>query len=113
MIVVGPGLSRDVCLQRCVKEIVRGLHEHRRIPLIFDGDGIWFVENNLLNVIGYREAIVTPNVREYERLCKALDIEANGDECILSKKLGGATVIRKGLQDVCANSHDSIECLII
>lgn len=109
VIIIGPGLSRDICLQRCVKEIVRSLHEHCRIPLIFDGDGIFFVENNLQNVIGYKEAIITPNLNEYKRLCNALQIDENSDLQTVSKKLGGTHLIQKGKFDICGNSDQGKE----
>ena len=92
---------------RCVREIVRGLHDHRRIPLIFDGDGIWFIQNNPYSVIGYDESIATPNFAEYKRLKKTFELDEEDDELSLSKKLGGTRILHKGSHDIFANSETS------
>lgn len=66
-------------------------------------------------VYGYKDAILTPNVVEFARLCKALniDISASPPENLcatLAKALGGVTIIQKGPRDYISNGSYTLVC---
>ncbi|KAG9447082.1 hypothetical protein H6P81_013210 [Aristolochia fimbriata] len=104
-LVVGPGLGRDPFLLECVSEIMRRARQSN-VPIVVDGDGLFLVTNNLDLVKGYSLAVLTPNVNEYKRLieqvleCEVKDEDASEQLLSLAKKIGGATILRKGSSDL-------------
>lgn len=94
------------------------------IPFVLDADGLLLVTEDPNLVKGYKECILTPNVNEFSRLAKALNIEVQSqaqitgdgdktskesDACEkLSKALGGVTVIQKGPHDIISNGVTTI-----
>jgi ATP-dependent NAD(P)H-hydrate dehydratase len=114
-IVIGPGLGRDPIVHHMAKEVVYHARS-KSIPLLFDGDGLWAVENDPSLVKGYPLAVLTPNVNEYNRLCeKVLKKEAKGsnpEESVieLAKSLGNVTIVRKGEKDIISNGHSVLTC---
>jgi ATP-dependent NAD(P)H-hydrate dehydratase len=66
-------------------------------------------------VRGYKYAVLTPNVVEFARLCKAQGIDAaEGDPATvcqrLAKSLGGVTVIQKGAKDYISSGKATVVC---
>lgn len=64
---------------------------------------------------GYQEAILTPNVMEFARLCQALNVDPEAGEkkevCgKLATALGGVTVIQKGPHDYISNGKYTLTC---
>jgi len=57
---------------------------------------------------GYRRAVITPNVVEFKRLSEAVGIYPStpSDSCasLVSKALGGVTVLQKGAEDIIATN---------
>jgi len=57
---------------------------------------------------GYRRAVVTPNVVEFKRLSEAVGIEPStpfeSRASLVSKALGGVTVLQKGPHDIIASN---------
>lgn len=72
-LVVGPGLGRDPLMQAVVARVVRAARESG-LPIVIDADGLQVVQQDPELVTGYRGAVLTPNVVEFGRLCKALNI---------------------------------------
>lgn len=75
--------------------------------VVIDADGLWMVTQEINLIKGYRRAVLTPNVMEFERLCEKLQIETGGKEVDkrageASKAMGGVTVVQKGATDVIA-----------
>uniref|UniRef100_A0A1D1XGB6 ATP-dependent (S)-NAD(P)H-hydrate dehydratase n=2 Tax=Anthurium amnicola TaxID=1678845 RepID=A0A1D1XGB6_9ARAE len=109
-LVVGPGLGRDPFLLDCVSEIMK-LARQSNIPIVIDGDGLFLVTNNLDLIRGYTLAVLTPNVNEYKRLIeKVLDIhvtdqDASAELVSLSRRIGGATILRKGKADLISDGE--------
>lgn len=74
------------------------------------------MQNDLETVRGYTEAVLTPNVMEFARLCKAagVDPEATADRTLLCQELaqvlGGVTVIQKGAKDYISNGRQTVVC---
>ena len=58
------------------------LHELRRMekPVVFDADSLHLVKTNLELMRGWRNAILTPNRNEFQRLASAYDIEVDTKE---------------------------------
>jgi ATP-dependent NAD(P)H-hydrate dehydratase len=74
--------------------------------LVLDADALWYVSNNPSLISGYRRAVLTPNVAEFERLCKSVGVDADADEglkaALVSQALGGVTILQKGQKDLVA-----------
>ncbi|XP_074562556.1 ATP-dependent (S)-NAD(P)H-hydrate dehydratase [Curcuma longa] len=114
-IVVGPGLGRDPFLMDCVKDIVKHARQ-ASIPIVIDGDGLFLITNNLDLVSGNSLAVLTPNINEYKRLVeKALGCEVNEKDGsyqlqLLSTKIGGVTILRKGKSDFISDG-EAVHCV--
>lgn len=76
------------------------------MPFVLDADGLNLVQTKPELVQGYRECILTPNVVEFGRLCKAKGIQQSHGVEKLSQALGGVTIVRKGPQDQISNGDD-------
>ncbi len=61
---------------------VQVMHELRRMekPVVFDADSLHLVKNNLDLMRGWRNAFLTPNRNEFQRLASAFDIEVDPKE---------------------------------
>lgn len=104
VLVIGPGLGRDPLMQDTVERVIRAARA-KGIPLVLDADALQLVQKDLELIKGYSEAVLTPNVVEFDRLCKAAGVgnDDNRGETdrveALANALGGVTVIQKGRQD--------------
>lgn len=113
VLVTGPGLGRDELMQATVARVIRAARE-RRIPIVIDADALLAVQADPDLVRGYKEAILTPNVVEFERLCKAIGVEVQADSSetkrveALANALGGVTVIQKGAKDFISNGTTTL-----
>lgn len=117
-LVIGPGLGRDGVTLKVVTEVIKEA-QSKSIPFVLDADGLLLVTEDPGLVKGYKECILTPNVNEFSRLAKALNIEvqsqakiqSDGDKTSkeseacekLSNALGGVTIIQKGPHDIISN----------
>jgi ATP-dependent NAD(P)H-hydrate dehydratase len=74
--------------------------------IVLDADALWLLGQDLSMVKGYRRAVITPNVAEFNRLAERLKIDPNADEDaragLMSRALGGVTVLQKGKKDTIA-----------
>ncbi|RMX67029.1 hypothetical protein KXD40_004178 [Peronospora effusa] len=59
-LVIGPGLGRDASVQEIVRKIIEKAKE-ANLPLILDGDALYFISLEPGMVKGYKNAILTPN----------------------------------------------------
>ena len=75
----------------------------RNIALVLDADALFLVQQRPELVRGYKECVLTPNVVEFARLAKAVDIDIQDEGekgCkALAKALGGVLIVRKGRED--------------
>lgn len=109
VLVIGPGLGRDELMQNTCAEVIEAAKKSN-MPFVLDADALLLVGKNPDIVKGYMECILTPNVVEFGRLCKAMDIDTEGLEDDkkaekLSKALGGVTIIKKGSNDYISNGE--------
>ena len=113
-ICIGPGLGRHKHVFEGVKEII---HEACKLdlPIIIDADGLFFINDNLEIISGNHKVVLTPNIMEFRRLCKALKIEepesnTNFDDLSLKVKrvadmLGNVNILLKGKIDIISNGN--------
>ena len=84
----------------------------QNIPMILDADALLLVLANPDLVKGYRECILTPNVNEFGRLAKAMNVDTGGDQgegCAkLAHALGGVLIVRKGGHDYISNGDKTV-----
>ncbi|KAI9882921.1 MAG: Alpha subunit of the F1 sector of mitochondrial F1F0 ATP synthase [Watsoniomyces obsoletus] len=112
VLVVGPGLGRDVLMQDTCARVLQEARK-RGMPFILDADGLWLAQTRPELVQGYRFCILTPNVTEFSRLAefKKIDIN-NGDKTELCSKLakafGGVTIVQKGAKDYISNGERTL-----
>jgi ATP-dependent NAD(P)H-hydrate dehydratase len=64
-------------------------------------------------VQGCKECILTPNVVEFGRLCKAKNVDVEGEEegkkaAKLSKAMGGVIIIQKGARDYISDGETTL-----
>lgn len=114
IIVVGPGFGRDPLM---LKSLVRIIEEIKVLnkPIVLDADSLYLLSIEPKLITNYSKAIITPNIVEFQRIAKKLDIEVDiskdySEEALieqtqkLSSKLGDVLVYRKGEVDIIANS---------
>jgi ATP-dependent NAD(P)H-hydrate dehydratase len=109
VLVIGPGLGRDPLMQDTVALVVKAARE-KGIPLVLDADALQVVQKHPDLVRGYKGAILTPNVVEFGRLCKSLDLDVPDHPETkrvesLAKALGGVTIVQKGGKDFVSNGE--------
>ena len=113
VLVIGPGLGRDIITQKQVKAVITAARKHDPpVPMVLDADALWLVQTDPDLVKGHKECILTPNVVEFGRLAKAVGTgEDNSDPAracqVLSKALGGVCIIQKGAVDYISQGIDT------
>jgi len=115
VLVIGPGLGRDALVQQTACAVIKEAR-NRKLPLVIDADGLWTIENDYSIISGYTNAVLTPNVNEFQRLCSKIlqkDVrnETNPQDSLmeLAKKLGHLTIVRKGATDLISDGRTVIE----
>lgn len=123
VLVIGPGLGRDPLMQETVAKVVEAARK-QDTPVVLDADALQVVMKKPELVKGWKLAVLTPNVVEFGRLCKALGIEekvkevaekaGGGDEKetarveALAKALGGVTIVQKGFHDFITDGETTV-----
>ena len=94
-------------------QVILTLREKRK-PIIIDADGLYITTKNLDLVKGYDLAILTPNKNEFQRLANQMEVPLEGDEApedplmVITKKLEGPIIVRKGAEDRVCNGAITI-----
>ncbi|KAF3762640.1 Ribokinase-like protein [Cryphonectria parasitica EP155] len=118
VLVVGPGLGRDPLMQDTVAKVISAARE-KNTPVVLDADALFVVQKRPEIVKGYKLAVLTPNVVEFGRLCKALGLEEDEEDEEKNKKetakvealaraLGGVTVVQKGFHDFVSDGETTL-----
>ncbi|KAH8717441.1 ATP-dependent (S)-NAD(P)H-hydrate dehydratase [Beauveria bassiana] len=113
VLVIGPGLGRDPLMLDTVEHVIRAA-KAKDIPIVLDADALQLVQRDLCLIKGYSQAVLTPNVVEFDRLWKAVGIDDSRSESetqrveALANALGGVTIIQKGQQDHISNGKVSL-----
>ncbi|SGZ31179.1 BQ5605_C047g12327 [Microbotryum silenes-dioicae] len=71
VLVIGPGLGRSNHMQLAARTAI-SLARKKGLFIIIDADGLWLVQSDPKLIQGYPKAVLTPNVVEFKRLCKAV-----------------------------------------
>jgi ATP-dependent NAD(P)H-hydrate dehydratase len=109
VLVIGPGLGRDFAMQETCAQVINEARK-QGIPFVLDADGLLLAQERPELVKGYKECILTPNVVEFGRLCKARGVKTGGEgqpseddlasQCeALARAYDGVTIIAKGKSD--------------
>jgi ATP-dependent NAD(P)H-hydrate dehydratase len=111
VLVIGPGLGRDSLMHDTCAKVIEAAKK-KNMPFVLDADGLNLAQTRPELVQGYKECILTPNVVEFGRLCKAKGIDTDGLEDgkgaeELSKAFGGVTIIQKGSKDYISNGEQT------
>lgn len=114
VLVIGPGLGRDPLMQDTIAAVISAARK-RDMPVVLDADALLAVQKDPGLVKGYRLAVLTPNVVEFGRLCKALGIEGEGEGKketdkveALARALDGPTVVQKGFHDYVSDGETTL-----
>lgn len=112
VIVIGPGLGRDPCMQETCARVITEARK-QNIPFVLDADGLYLAQTRPELVQDCTECILTPNVVEFGRLAKSKGIDVkNEDPTKLCEKLatafGGVTIIQKGAKDYISNGKHTL-----
>ncbi|KAJ7782004.1 Ribokinase-like protein [Mycena maculata] len=103
VLVIGPGLGREAYMQSFAR-LALSLARTQGMFVVLDADALWMVGQDISVIKGYRRAVVTPNVAEFARLSEQVGIDPNSpaDERagLVSRELGGVTVLQKGATDI-------------
>nr|CCA21974.1 conserved hypothetical protein [Albugo laibachii Nc14] len=117
VLVIGPGLGRDESIRETLRQLLPQLRSSG-MPLILDGDALYFVSNEPDLIRDYTHLILTPNAMEYARLCAALHLIEDADPkkaseidpATLSERIGNPIVVRKATAD---SISDGVTNLVI
>ncbi|KAH6915952.1 H-hydrate dehydratase [Coprinopsis sp. MPI-PUGE-AT-0042] len=105
VLIVGPGLGREPYMQSFAKMAILMARE-RGMFLVLDADALFLLGHDLSLIKGYRRAVLTPNVVEFKRLSEQVGLDPSsptGERAsLVSRKLGGVTVLEKGAKDTVA-----------
>lgn len=102
-LVVGPGLSRNEAMLSSAKAAVEAARR-LGVPVVMDADALALVQADPSLAKGHSACVLTPNAVELQRLQAATGVAASQAEAKalrdLSECLGGATIVRKGREDM-------------
>jgi ATP-dependent NAD(P)H-hydrate dehydratase len=80
------------------------LARSRGMFVVLDADALWMIGKDLSLIRGYRRAVVTPNVVEFKRLSEQVGVDPGTPAAeragLVSRELGGVTVLQKGAKDI-------------
>ncbi|KAG2075640.1 Ribokinase-like protein [Suillus decipiens] len=103
VLVMGPGLGREEYMQSYAHLALSIAREHAMF-VVLDADALYMVGKDLSLVKGYRRAVLTPNVVEFQRLSESVgispDVPAKERAGEISKVLGGVVILEKGPTDL-------------
>jgi len=78
--------------------------KERGMYVVLDADGLYMIGEDISIIKGYRRSVLTPNVVEFKRLSEQVGIDPNAPSdqraALVSKVLGGVTVLQKGAKDI-------------
>ena len=85
-------------------KIAVSMAKERKMYIVLDADGLYMIGEDISIIKGYRRAVLTPNVVEFKRLSEQIGIDPKIPDdqraALVSKSLGGVTVLQKGAKDI-------------
>ncbi|KAG8192921.1 hypothetical protein JTE90_025629 [Oedothorax gibbosus] len=114
-LVIGPGLGREKTTFHSTSAVIESAVKHG-LPLVFDADALFYLNEHHGEIAWFDRAILTPNKVEFSRLYSSV----TGDEITadpstvtvkyLAKKLGFVTIVAKGRQDIISDGNTVVVC---
>ncbi|PVV02931.1 hypothetical protein BB560_002605 [Smittium megazygosporum] len=110
---VGSGLGNDPGMLATIRHILE-YAKQKKVPIVVDADALSIIGNDPSVISNHSHAILTPNINEFKRLAKSLNISCEASfensvkEC--AKRLGGVTLVLKGKDDIISNGETLIKC---
>ncbi|KAF8634554.1 hypothetical protein AX17_004144 [Amanita inopinata Kibby_2008] len=102
-LVIGPGLGREPYMQTLAR-LALSLAREQGMFIVLDADALWMIGQDTSLIKGYRRAVLTPNIVEFKRLCEQVGVDSNAPAHeragLISRALGGVTVLQKGAKDI-------------
>jgi len=87
--------------------------KERKMYIVLDADGLYMIGDDISLIKGYRRAVLTPNVVEFKRLSEQIGIDPkipnDRRAALVSKSLGGVTVLQKGAKDIISSDTSGDE----
>ncbi|KAG7439789.1 Ribokinase-like protein, partial [Guyanagaster necrorhizus] len=103
VLVIGPGLGRESYMLDYAK-LALNLARSQEMFIVLDADALFMVGQDISLIKGYHRAVVTPNVVEFKRLSEQVGVDPKtpaGERAgMVSRELGGVTVLQKGAKDI-------------
>jgi len=85
-------------------KIAVSMAKERKMYIVLDADGLYMIGEDISIIKGYRRAVLTHNVVEFKRLSEQIGIDPKIPDdqraALVSKSLGGVTVLQKGPKDI-------------
>lgn len=112
-------------MQDTVARVIEAARK-QNTPLVLDADALQIIQKSPALVKGYRLAVLTPNVVEFGRLCKALGVEEEVQKAAesadprdeskketakvetLARVLDGVTIVQKGFHDFISDGKTTL-----
>ncbi|KAI8850447.1 Ribokinase-like protein [Chytridium lagenaria] len=107
--VIGPGLSRDTVVLQTVKRVLKRL-KILNMPIVLDADGLFMVQEDPECIRNYQNAVLTPNVAEFRRLCEKMNLKGSDATAENLSRSLGVTVFEKGGTDVITDGSVTLRC---
>ena len=89
----------------------------RGMFIVLDADALYMIGQDISVIKGYRRAVVTPNVVEFKRLSEVLGVDPDTPTdlraTLVSRKLGGVTVLQKGAVDIISTDSTGEEASLV
>jgi ATP-dependent NAD(P)H-hydrate dehydratase len=123
-LLIGPGLGRHPGVFSAVKDILALARSKGNMPIILDADALFLVASEPEIVQSFRTVVLTPNVREFNRLwqsvfskkhhsddARALEPDTSPDGVAhLANEMGNCTIVLKGAHDIISNGITTVVC---
>ncbi|XP_054718958.1 ATP-dependent (S)-NAD(P)H-hydrate dehydratase-like [Uloborus diversus] len=114
-LVIGPGLGRETSIFDSIRDVIESA-KSKDVPIVFDADALFFLNNAPEVIHSYKKAILTPNKIEFGRLYKSVTKNMAEEEYskaevqLLAELLGNVTILKKGSVDIISDGVDTLIC---
>lgn len=112
VLIIGPGLGRESYMTSYAK-LALSLARESSMYVVLDADALLIVGQDPSIIHGYSRAVVTPNIVEFKRLGEKLGIDPKSPPdqlaVLVSRALGGVTVLQKGAHDFVSVDNTQVE----